>query len=273
MTNYRGKLLFITGGASGMGLVAACELFAMGAHVVIFNRDKLAAVQAVQTIESKRSHSSQTVACYPLDVAERAQVLEGFAAAVRECGTPQVVIHMAGIGGVGPLETMPFETFDRIIKINVYGTRNVADAAIQAMRKNGGGALVLAGSLGGFVPVPGYTAYGASKFAVVGFAQCLRSEVKAQGIRVLCFCPGEVDTPGLAAERAHPHPAAMAIKAIGGTIAPQAAVRALLKGIERRQFLVIPGWRTKLIFWLVRITPIPVWNFFTDAIVALDSMR
>src|SRR5262249_59460363 len=125
-------------------------------------------------------------------------------------------------------------------------------------------------SLGGFVPIYGYTAYGTSKFAVVGFAQCLRNELKPLGIDVACFCPGEVDTPALAAERQSSHPATLAMKNIGSTMPIEPAVQALLDGIASNRFLIIPSLRAKLIYWAVRLTPSRLWNAVADLIVARE---
>jgi 3-dehydrosphinganine reductase len=263
-----GKVVFVTGGASGIGLAAAREVAARGAHVVIFNRTAAAADVAVRQVWEQRHSPGQRISSVTLDVAERAQVIEGFKRAARDTGAPDLVLHMAGVGGIAPLLETPFEMFDEMMRINVCGTRNVAEAAAGLMRGRSGGHIVLAGSLGGFIPVYGYTSYGTSKFAVVGFAQCLRFELAPLGIALSCFCPGEVDTPGLAGERARTHPATLAIKALGGTMTTEAAVKGLLHGVERRQFLIIPGARSKLIYWLSRLTPLVLWNWIADLIVA-----
>jgi short-subunit dehydrogenase len=163
---------------------------------------------------------------------------------------------------------MKFEVFDRVIQINLYGSRNIVEAVLPSMLARGSGKIVLVGSMGGIVPVYGYTAYGASKFAVVGLAQCLRYELKPRGISVACFCPGEVETPGLAAERKTLPPASAALKKIGGTMPVETAVRGLVKGIESDEFMIIPGWKVNLTYWAHRVTPDWLWNGITDAIVA-----
>lgn len=262
------QTVYITGGASGMGLLAACELARQGAHIVIFNRQAAAASVAVRTIEAMRCRADQKVASYLVDVSQREPVLAAFALAQRAVGAADKVIHMAGIGGVAAMVDMDYAMFDRIMQVNLYGTRNVVEAALQMMRPRRSGQIVLAGSMGGFVPVFGYTAYGTSKFAVIGFAQCLRYELKTLGIRVSCFCPGEVNTPGLASERSRPHPATTAMKAIGGTLSERHAVQGLMAGMARGRFLIIPGLRSKLVFWALRLTPPWLWNLVTDAIVA-----
>jgi short-subunit dehydrogenase len=208
------------------------------------------------------------VAGNKVNIADREMVIGTVGTAIAEAGAPDVLINMAGIGGTAELADMKFETFDRVIKINLYGTRHIVEAVLPSMLARGNGKIVLVGSMGGIIPVYGYTAYGSSKFAVVGLAQCLRYELKPRGVSVACFCPGEVETPGLAAERKTLHPASAALKRIGGTMPVEAAVRGLVKGIEHDEAMIIPGWKVKFTYWMHRMTPDRLWNAITDAIVA-----
>ncbi len=267
MNTFDGNTIFVTGGTSGLGLASALALAARGAHLAIFSSSEKLAEAALEAVRGARKHGGQRVAWLRVDVAQRDQVLAAFAAARRQVGEPDIVLHMAGIGGLAPMAEMPLATFDRIMQINVYGTRHVAEAALLSMRPRGRGKIVLAGSLGGLVPVFGYTAYGTSKFAVLGFAQCLRYELKPLGIDVACFCPGEVETPGLAAEREHTHPAAVVLKQIGGTLPLERAVLGLLRGIDKNRFLIVPGLRPKLICLALRLTPLALWQAITDQLV------
>jgi NAD(P)-dependent dehydrogenase (short-subunit alcohol dehydrogenase family) len=266
MTTISGKTFYITGGTRGIGLATARALAARGAHVLLMSREPDA--DALAEVASARASADQRVAHLCLDVADRAAVVSTIARAQAEFGAPEMVIHGAGIGGVREFSDMEFEEFDRVIRVNLYGTRHLVEAVLPAMLCNGRGKIVLIGSMGGYVPVYGYTAYGTSKFAVVGFAQCLRYELRPRGVEVACFCPGEVDTPGLADERLSVHPAARALKSIGGTIGADAAARALIRGIERDRFLIVAGLRVRIVHWLFRLTPLPLWNAITDAIVA-----
>ncbi len=270
MTEVAGKIVYITGAGGGMGLLASKMLAGLGAHIVTLDRTPTDA--ALHEIESARRSPEQRVARYKVDVADREIVIGTVGTAIAEAGAPDVLINMAGIGGAAHLVDMKFETFDRIIKINLYGTRNIVEAVLPSMLARGNGKIVLVGSMGGIIPVYGYTAYGSSKFAVVGLAQCLRYELKPRGISVACFCPGEVETPGLAAERKTLPPASAALKKIGGTMPVEAAVRGLVKGIEHDEAMIIPGWKVKFTYWMHRITPDRLWNAVTDGIVA-KAMR
>ena len=266
MTAIAGKVVYITGAGSGMGLLAGKMLAGLGAHIVTLDRNPTDV--ALHEIESARRSPEQRVARYKVDVADREIVIATVGTAIAEAGAPDVLINMAGIGGAAHLVDMKFETFDRMIKINLYGTRHIVEAVLPAMLARGSGKIVLVGSMGGIIPVYGYTAYGSSKFAVVGLAKCLRYELKPHGISVACFCPGEVETPGLAAERKTLHPASAALKNIGGSMPVEAAVRGLVKGIEHDEAMIIPGWKVKLTYWMYRITPDRLWNVITDDIVA-----
>ncbi len=271
MTDVAGKTIYITGCSSGMGLIAGKMLAGLGAHIVMLDRTPSDA--ALHDIEAARCAAGQRVVSYKLNVADREMVIAAIGTAVGECGAPDVVINMAGIGGAAELIDMKFEAFDRIIQVNLYGTRNVVEAVLPSMLARGSGKIVLVGSMGGIVAVYGYTAYGASKFAVVGFAQCLRYELKPRGVSVACFCPGEVETPGLADERKTLHPASAALKRIGGTMPVEAAVRGLVKGIQRDEFMIIPGWKVKFTYWMHRLAPVWLWNAVTDGIVAKACAR
>ena len=266
MTEIDGKTVYITGAGSGMGLLAGKMLATLGAHIVTLDRNPTDAAR--HEIESARRSSEQRVAGYKANIADREMVIDTIGTAIAEAGAPDVLINMAGIGGTAELADMKFETFDRVIKINLYGTRHIVEAVLPSMLARGNGKIVLVGSMGGIIPVYGYTAYGSSKFAVVGLAQCLRYELKPRGVSVACFCPGEVETPGLAAERKTLHPASAALKKIGGTMPVEAAVRGLVTGIEHDEAMIIPGWKVKFTYWMHRITPDRLWNAVTDGIVA-----
>ena len=266
MTDVAGKTIYITGAASGMGLLAGKMLAGGGAHIVTLDRNPTDA--ALHEIESARRSPEQRVAGYRVNIAERETVIGTIGTAVAEVGPPDILINMAGIGGMAELIDMKYETFDQVIQINLYGTRHIVEAVLPSMLARGNGKIVLVGSMGGIIPVYGYTAYGSSKFAVVGLAQCLRYELKPRGISVACFCPGEVETPGLAGERKTLHPASAALKKIGGTMPVDAAVRGLVKGIEHDEAMIIPGWKVKVTYWMHRVTPDRLWNAITDGIVA-----
>jgi NAD(P)-dependent dehydrogenase (short-subunit alcohol dehydrogenase family) len=266
MSDFASQTIFITGGASGIGLEAARQLAARGAAIAVF--DLRLPGDAISAIEAARLSPPKRVARYALDVSDRRSVLETFTRAAAELGPPDVLIHSAGVAKGGEFLSMAFEDFDRTLQVNVYGTRHVCEATAPLMVQRGRGQIVLIASMAGILPAYGYTDYATSKFAVRGFAECLRYELKPHGVSVLCFCPGEVDTPMVAAERKTIHPATLALKRTGGTISVDVAVRDLLNGMRRNQPLIITGARSRLLRLAERLLPRRLWNWYTDRIVA-----
>lgn len=267
MSKLRDQTVYITGGTSGIGLATARELAARGAHVLLMSRRPDAA--ALQSVRAACADAGQRVSHVEVDVASRDSVLAAFDVAAAQFGAPDLVINSAGIGVAEPFVDMSHEQFDAIMQVNLYGSRHVAEAAVALMRPRGRGRLVFVGSMAGIVPVYGYTAYGSSKFAVLGFAECLRYELKPLGIEVACVCPGEVATPLLAKEAETIPPACKAMKAVGGTMEMAPAAKAIVRGIERGQSLIIPGLRTRLLYTMLWATPRALWLAITDLIVRL----
>jgi len=266
MSDFTKQIVYVTGGSSGIGLGAAQQLAARGAEIAVF--DLRLPGDAIAAIEAARHSPSQRIARYALDVSDRRAVLETFARAAMELGPPDTLIHSAGIAKGGEFLSMAFEDFDRTLQVNLYGTRHVCEATAPLMVKRGKGQIVLIASMAGILSAYGYTDYATSKFAVRGFAECLRYELKPHGVSVLCFCPGEVDTPMVSAERKTIHPATLALKRTGGTISVDVAVRDLLAGIRRNQPLIITGRRSRLIYHVARLLPRRLWNWYTDRTVA-----
>jgi NAD(P)-dependent dehydrogenase (short-subunit alcohol dehydrogenase family) len=109
-------------------------------------------------------------------------------------GRIDVVVNVAGTITVGPLETLTREDFEESMRVNFWGTVNVAMAALPRMRAQGRGRIVNVSSIGGRVAVPHLLAYDASKFAVGGFSEGLAAEAARWGIRVTTVYPGLMRT-------------------------------------------------------------------------------
>jgi 3-dehydrosphinganine reductase len=126
---------------------------------------------------------------------------------------------------------------------------------LPAMVKRGSGQLCFISSLGGLVAPYGYSAYSASKFAVLGMAEALRQELYSAGIGVTVVCPPEVDTPMVEQEAEHILPQTRLLKDLGGTLQVGTVTRATVNGIARNRRLVIPGLMGKLTYLQFRLMP------------------
>lgn len=266
MKSFCGKTIYITGGASGIGLETGRQLAALGAHIVVL--DYAPADAAIDVIRLARINAQQTVVRFQLDIADRQAVLATVQAAAAGFGPPDMLINCAGIGVTGEFASMRFEDFDRVMQVNLYGSRHICEAVLPLMRTRGEGRIVLVASMAGVTPLYGYTDYSTSKYAVLGFGECLRLELKPLGIAVQIVCPGEVETPMVAAERDIIHAATRAMKAAGGHITVGQAVAELLDGLRRSKPLIVLGGKARLTFWLRRIVPPAAWYAACDRIVA-----
>jgi short-subunit dehydrogenase len=151
---------------------------------------------------------------------------------------------------------------------NVAGSRIVAKAFLTDMITQGKGQVCLFGSLGGLIATYGYSAYSASKFAVVGMAGALRQELYSSGVGVSVLCPPEVDTPMVAKEASHILPETRFVKDIGGLLNTTTVTKAAIKGINKNQFIIVPGFKGKMSYILARYMP----NIFAWAIQKLVGL-
>lgn len=251
--DFHNKIVFITGGSSGIGIAVARLLAQKGAHITIFARDAHKLENARRIIEQSRRGRHQIVTAIPLDVADIADVDRKLQQAVAQAGEPDILINSAGIIAADYFENIPCETFDAVMKTNVYGARNVIAALLPTMKKRRAGQIVNVASAAGLMGMFGYTAYGTSKFALVGFSECLRAELKPLGIAVAVVCPPEVKTP-MIREEAKTIPAeARAVKSMAGSLDPEYVARIIVKGIQRKQFLIIPGRMVRLLYLFQRL--------------------
>jgi NAD(P)-dependent dehydrogenase (short-subunit alcohol dehydrogenase family) len=254
MECFRGKRVFITGGSSGIGLDAATRLASMGSYIAIFARnvEKLEAAQNM--IGQAAAWPDQSVYALSMDVTDNTDVETKCAQAVSEFGAPDILINSAGAGYADYFEEIPFETFDSVIRTNLYGIRNVAEALVPHMKQRGGH-IGNVSSMLGLIGLFGYTPYCASKFAVVGFSECLRMDLKRYGIRVSVFCPPEVDTPMTDYMTEISPPETRALVRMNGIISSEKAADAMLRGISRKRFLILSGPLSKLFFMGKRFFP------------------
>lgn len=180
-----GRVVVVTGAASGIGRATARALAAAGARVAACDVDEvgLASLDAEVGLALWRR----------VDVSDAAAV-SGFAAEVESVGPCAVVVNNAGIGVAGAVcDTAP-EDLERVVRVNVLGVMYGCRAFGPAMRARGEGQIVNVASALGFVPGRGVAAYSASKAAVLSFSQALRVELAPHGVGVSVVCPGLIDT-------------------------------------------------------------------------------
>jgi short-subunit dehydrogenase len=273
MAYFSNKLAFITGGSSGIGLATANLLASQGCSLILFARGQKMLDEACKTIKTQMDKTSQSVNFVPMDVADNMDVQKKIKFAVEQFGIPDILINSAGIGSGDYFENISYEQFDRLMKINVYGTRNTISAILPFMKQKDGGHIVNISSAAGLIGMYGYSLYCTSKYAIVGFTECLRSELKRFNITVTLVCPPEVKTPFIEEEAKTLPPEARVVKNLAGLLTPEQAARAIIRGIKRKKFLVVPGFMAKSLYFWHRISNGFLTRLPSDIIIKLASRR
>lgn len=180
-------IALVTGAASGMGRIAAQRLAAGGATVAAMDVDVdgLAAT-------ALRSPNTRTFSC---DIADADSVAAAVERVGVELGPVDRLVHAAGLCRVGSALDQPLDALHQLTQVNYLGTAHICRAVVPDMVRRGSGSVVLFGSLSGWLPSPRLAAYSASKAAVAAYAESLGEEITDSGVRVMCVCPGQVETP------------------------------------------------------------------------------
>lgn len=265
-----GKTVLITGGSSGIGLALARLLAREGASIYLLARHAgrleaaLKEVQAAaetgpQTGQGEPgreplSPASQRFGVVVADVSSEAQVNAALGEVTTAIGIPDLVVNSAGITHPGYVQDLPLEIFRDMIAVNYLGTVYVTKAVLPGMLQRGSGYLVNISSMAGLVGVFGYSAYGAAKFAVRGFTDVLRAELKGRGIAVSIVYPPDTNTPQLAYETPLKPSETRAISSLNRVLSAESVARAILEGIKRRRYIILPGFDSQLTYWLVTLS-------------------
>ena len=218
--------IVVTGASTGIGRATALLLASKGARVTIAARDE----------ERLRAVAGEHRGITPLraDVTNEADRTTLVAAA----GDVDVLVNNAGLGWHGLVEDMPFANVRELVELNVLSLIDLTQRVLPGMLARGHGHIVNIGSIAGYVGVPGETVYCATKFAVQGFTDGLRRELRGRGVDVTLVAPGPIKTEFLA--RATTGAPATEPGALDHGLSAEAVARAVLRALTRR----IPGYRT-----------------------------
>src|SRR5207302_3121659 len=175
--DLRDKVVIVTGGTRGLGLVLARELQQHGARLAICARSG-AEVERARVELGKHGHVLAEVC----DVSDPASIDQLVEHVVQREGRIDVLINNAGEIQVGPMDAMPYADYDSALKAHLWGPLHASLAVIPHMRRQNGGRIVNIASIGGKLAMPHMLPYSASKFALVGLSQGMHAELAKDGI-------------------------------------------------------------------------------------------
>jgi NAD(P)-dependent dehydrogenase (short-subunit alcohol dehydrogenase family) len=189
--SFEGRVVVITGGSRGLGLAMARQLAAEGARICLLARNEAELARARGQFEP--AAEVMTIRC---DVRRRADVRAAVDVILERWHAVDVLINNAGVIQVGPLEHMTTEDFANSMATHFYGPLHLMTESVPSMRRRGFGRIVNIASIGGRIALPHLSPYCASKFALVGLSDAVRTELDQYGIKVTTVTPGLIRTGG-----------------------------------------------------------------------------
>ena len=188
MKRLAGKVAIITGGAGDIGRATAKLFVQEGALVVLVDRDEANLKRATSEL------GSDAVSYVVADVCDEAQVRSYFDATMQRHGRIDTLFCNAGTEGIAaPVVDYPLEAFERVLKVNVVGVMLSLKHGLPVMQKQGSGSVIIASSIAGLRAVPLFSAYVASKHAVVGLMRSAVLETARSGVRINTVHPSPIE--------------------------------------------------------------------------------
>src|SRR5256714_304523 len=184
------RVAFVTGGSRGLGLEIARQICARGGKVTLLARD----ADELDRAKSELDRFATDVLTIQCDLLESAQIQSAVQQMLQHFRKIDILINNAGIIEVGPLAHMQLKDFDRAMRLHFWAPYILQLLIVPQMRAKGGGRIVNISSIGGRIAVPHMAAYSASKFALSGFSDAMRSELAADNIYVTTVTPGLMRT-------------------------------------------------------------------------------
>jgi NAD(P)-dependent dehydrogenase (short-subunit alcohol dehydrogenase family) len=255
----RGRVAVVTGAASGIGRALALALAREGAEIALSDVDEAGLGETARAAAALGARTSFE----RVDVADRAAMERHASSVMAQHGRVNLVINNAGVALSATISETSYADLEWLFGINFWGVVHGTKAFLPLLRQSGEGHLVNVSSAFGLIAVPEHGAYNAAKFAVRGFTECLRQELELEGARVSATCvhPGGIKTNIARKARILARaggPSREELNALFDQVArtpPEAAARAILRGVKRNARRVLIGPDARAIDALQRLLP------------------
>ena len=249
--NFAGRTVLVTGAGGGLGRAIALRFAQAGSRLVLLDRDA-AAVAGVQAEIERTGGDCLALAC---DVSDATACAQAVADAVQRFGSLDVLVNNAGISQRSGFAATDLAVIRRVMDVNFYGSVHCTKAALPHLAA-ARGLIVAVSSVAGYTPLIARTGYAASKHALHGFFESLRTELAPQGVDVMLVCPSfvatQIDRNALGGDG---QPVRHAQVTTGGRLSPGEVAEQVFAGAVRDRRLLLVGRTARAAWWLSRFAP------------------
>jgi NAD(P)-dependent dehydrogenase (short-subunit alcohol dehydrogenase family) len=249
--NLTGKVVLITGAAGGLGAALCHRYAAAGARIAALDLD---AAKLDALVAELRATGAEALAVLG-DITDPAACKSAVAATLAHFGTLDGLINNAGISHRSLLADTDRDVIRRVMEVNFFGAANLTQAALAHIVARRG-FIVAISSVAGFSPLTGRTGYAASKHALHGFFDSLRSEVEGAGVGVTLVCPSFIRTGiGAAATDGSGAPVSSPRITTGVESSPEEVAERIFEAVTQGRKLLLPDATARKAWWVSRLAP------------------
>ncbi|NOY55555.1 MAG: SDR family NAD(P)-dependent oxidoreductase [Actinobacteria bacterium] len=250
MKDFSGKVVALTGAASGIGRALAVRLGEEGADLALGDVDEAGLNETAKLVDR-----SPKVTTHVVDVGDR-HAVEAFALAVeRRHGGVDVIVNNAGVGCVATVEDATYEDFDWVIGVNLWGVIHGVKAFLPLLRKRPEAHIVNVASVNSFLPFPTSGPYNISKSGVEALSETLMEELSDTNVSVSCVYPGGVKT-NISRNARHTSDEENVEFERRAMATPDQAARRIIRGIKKDRKRIVVGVDAKLMVIARRLSPL-----------------
>lgn len=239
----QGKTALVTGASRGIGRAIAIEFARQGlSRIVLVARDKERLEELAKEIESLGVIATPL----PLDLTENDRIGSSIIRVWQECQGIDILVNCAGIAHQTPFLRSQFSQVQAEISLNLMAMYTITRLIARRMAIRGQGTIVNVSSMMGKIAAPSFATYSATKFAILGFSQALRSELREHNIKVVTLLPSLTDTDMVRELQLFRWLKPMTTQEVAQT---------LMTGLNREQTEIVVGWQSHLALWCQKFAP------------------